>query len=309
MPEFIDVSSGYGSQTTEIYLKRVLVGDVESVRARLSAALERLGYDVIEEEPALHGRRGSKGWGVHYASADVLDYSMTLVIRLKSVSIHSTRATFDYTIKHPWLSEGEKEVLTREAEAITALATTRAADKVCAACGTEATDDSRFCRRCGAPMTSEHSELEVLRMTAEARAAHTSVVTGTILSLASTVAVLLAGLAFAIKGPLTTKALWALLIVTGIIGCFKLFVGWCAWGRLNLALKPEQREPRVLPVSGTPKTLQPGFEPAAIAALPPPQGVGMSITEGTTELLNTLERREAEAVRVKRGDVDTDSIN
>jgi len=304
MPDFIDVGSGYGSQTTEIYLKRVLVGDVESVRTRLSVALERLGYDVIEEEPALHGRRGARGWGVYYSSADVLDYPMTLVIRLKSLSVHSTRATFDYTIRHPWVSEGEKEVLTREAEAITALATMRAADKVCAACGTEATDDSRFCRRCGAPMTSEQFELEVLRMTAEARAAHTSVVTGTILSLASIVIGLLVWLAFAIKGSLTTKALWALIIVTGIIGLFNFFVGWCAWGRLNLVLKPKLREPRVLPVSGA-QTL-PGFEPAA-TALPPPRA-GMSVTEGTTELLNT-QRREEDAVRVKRGDADTGSIN
>ena len=305
MPDFIGASSGYGAQTTEIYLKRVLVGDVESVRARLSAALERLGYDVIEEEPALCGRRGAKGWGVHYASADVLDYSMTLVIRLKPISAHSTRATFDYTIKHPWLSDGEKGVLTREAEAITALATMRAADKVCAACGTEATDDSRFCRRCGAPMTSEHSELEVLRMAAEARAAHTSVVTGTILSFASIAVVLLAWLAFAIKGSLAPKALWALIVVTGIIGLFNFFVGWCAWERLNLALKPKQGEPRVLPVTGA-QTL-PGFEPA-VAALPP-RRVGMSVTEGTTELLNTLEHREEEAVRVKRGGTDTGAIN
>lgn len=308
MPDFIDVNNGYGSQVTEIYLKRVLVGDVESVRARLSAALERIGYDVIEEEPALHGRRGAKGWGVYYASADILDYPITLIIRLKSINVHSTHATFDYTIRHPWVSDGEKAVLTREVEAITALTTMRAADKVCAACGTEATDDSRFCRRCGAPMTSEHADLEVLRMTAESRAAHASVVTGTVLSLASIVVVLLAWLAFAIKGSLTPKALWALIIVTGIIALCNVFVGWCAWGRLNLALKPKQQEPpRVLPVSGTPETLQPGFEPAAAL---PPRRVGLSVTEGTTELLNTLERREAEAVRVKRGGAaDTGSIN
>jgi len=312
MADFIDVSSGYGSQTTEIYLKRVLVGDVESVRARLSAALERLGYDVIEEEPALHGRRGAKGWGVYYSSADILDYPMTLVIRLKPISIHSTRATFDYTIKHPWLSDGEKGVLTREAEAITALATTRAADKLCAACGTEATDDSRFCRRCGAPMTSEQGELEVLRMTAETRAAHTSVVTSTTLSLVSIGLVLVAWLAFAVKGAMAPKALWSLLVITGIIGLFNFFVGWCAWGRLNLALKSKVGEPRELPVSGAPQTL-PGFEPAAAAAvtaLPPRrQQVGMSITEGTTELLNTPDHRAEEAVHVKRSDADTGSIN
>lgn len=180
MSDFVDVSGGYGSQTTEIYLKRELVGSVESVSARLIAALERLGYDVIEDQPAILGRRGARGWGTWWGSADVLDYSMTLVIRLKPIGDHSTRATFDYKVSHPWLSKGDKEVVSREVEAITALATMRSADKLCAACGTEAMDDSRFCRRCGAPMTAEQTELDVLRMAAETRAGHTSVVTSTI---------------------------------------------------------------------------------------------------------------------------------
>jgi hypothetical protein len=84
MSNFTDISGGYGSQTTEIYLKRVLAGNVESVRTRLSAALERLGYDVIEEEPALLGRRGAKGWGTWYGSADVLDYAMTHAVCLET---------------------------------------------------------------------------------------------------------------------------------------------------------------------------------------------------------------------------------
>jgi len=37
MSDFMDVS-GYGSQTTEIYLKRVLAGNIESVRGRLGVA-------------------------------------------------------------------------------------------------------------------------------------------------------------------------------------------------------------------------------------------------------------------------------
>jgi hypothetical protein len=301
MSDFID-GGGYSSQTTEVYLKRVLAGSIKNVRARLEAALERLGYDVIEEEPALRGRRGAKGWGAWYGSADILDYPMTLVIRLKPIGAHSTRATFDYVIKHPWLSKGEKEVLTREAEAITALATVRAADKLCAACGTEAMDDSRFCRRCGAPMTSEQAELDVLRMAAETRAGHTSVVTSAMLSLAAIAIAIFAWIAVAVKGDLTPKLFWTVIGFVSIINLFNFLVGWCAWGRLNSALKPKREEPRVI-TAGDMQTLS-GNEAAALL----PGRVGMSVTDGTTEFLNP-QPREPETVRIKRGSNDKASIN
>jgi hypothetical protein len=300
MSNFIDVG-GYGSQTTEIYLKRVLAGNIESVRARLGVALERLGYDVLEEEPALHGRRGARGWGNWYSSADVLDYPMTLIIRLKNAGDHSTHATFDYTIKHPWLSKGEKEVLTREAEAIVALATTRATEKVCTVCGTEATDDSRFCRRCGAPMTSEQAELDVLRMAAETRAGHTSVVTSTILSLASIAIALIAWVVFLKKGTVSAKGLWIVICLMGILTLFNFLVGRFAWLRLNAALVSKREETGTLPSSRA-QTL-PDVEPAAL----PPRHVGHSVTEGTTELLKA-QTREQEPLHLKRGG-NTGSVN
>lgn len=300
MSDFVD-TSGYGSQTTEIYLKRVLAGNVESVRARLGVALERLGYDIVEEEPALHGRRAARGWGVWQSSADVLDYPMTLVVRLKSAGEHATHATFDYTIKHPWLSKGEKEVLTREAEAIVALATARATEKVCTICGTEATDDSRFCRRCGAPMTSEQAELDVLRMAAESRAGHTSVVTSAILSLASIAVALIAWVVFLKKGTVSTKGLWFVIVLMGVLTLFNFLVGRFAWQRLNAALATKREEIRTLP--GSQVNTLPHVEPAAL----PPRHVGRSVTEGTTELLNA-QPREQEPLHLRRGG-DTDSIN
>ena len=302
MSDFVDVSGGYASQTTEIYLKRELVGSVESVSARLIAALERIGYDVIEEQPAILGRRGARGWGTWYGSADVLDYAMTLVIRLKPIGDHSTRATFDYKVCHPWLSKGDKEVVSREAEAITALATMRSADKLCAACGTEAMDDSRFCRRCGAPMTAEQTELDVLRMAAETRAGHTSVVTSTMLSLVSMLLALLAVVTIAVNSSWGLKASWLWIVFLGVISLFNFFLGWCAWGRLNSALRHKRAEQRLSPVSDA-QTL-PGTEATAL----PPGRVGMSVTEGTTELLNPRQR-EQEAVPVKRGSSNTSAIN
>lgn len=306
MSDFVDVS-GFDSEVTEIYLKRVLACNIENARARLSVALERLGYDVLEEEPALHARRAARGWGTWYGSADVLDYPMILVVRLKSGGEHSTQATFNYTIKHPWLLDGDKDVLTREAEAVVALATTRATDNVCSVCGTEATDDSRFCRRCGAPMTSEQTELDVLRMAADARAGHTSVVTGTILSLAAAAAALVAWIVFAAKGSLPTKSLWFVIGLMGVLSLCNALTGRFAWQRLNSALASKRGEPRTLPGG---RAHQEALPTAEFAALPPRRATtaGHSITEGTTELLNTPQSKP-EPIHLRRGGGDTDAIN
>jgi hypothetical protein len=293
MTNFID-AGGFGSETTEIYLKRVLAGNVESVRARLGVALERLGYDVLEDEPTLHGRRAARGWGIWYGSADVFDYPMTLVVRFKSAGENSTHATFDYTIKHPWLTEGDKEVLTREAEAIIALATTRTAEKVCAVCGTDATDDSRFCRRCGAPMTSEQTELDVLRMAAETRAGHTSVVTSVLLSLTTVLVALATWIVFVVKGSVTMKGLWLMLGLMGVLTLLNCLAGRFAWQRLNAALASKREETRALPGNRVQTLPSAGFD-----ALPP-RHAGQSIAEGTTELLSA-QTREQEPIPLRRG--------
>jgi hypothetical protein len=301
MSEFVDYG-GFGSETTEIYLKRTLTGDVNAVRVRLAAALERLGYDVIEDDPVLRGRRGAKGWGTWYGSADVLDYATTLVIRLKPAGPHATRATFDYAIKHPWLSAGEKAVLTHEAEAITSLATMRASDRVCAACGTEATEDSLFCRGCGAPLSSEQAELEVFRMVAQTRAGHTSVVTSAILALSTLAVTIFAFIVTAIKGTLTTKAFLSLFILTSIVALCNLFVSSCAWKRLNLALRTKRVERQSLRLDNAQQMAD-----AVPAALPPKTAAGY-VTEGTTELFETP-KRERERVPINERGNDTDAIN
>ncbi len=306
MAEFMDMGSGYGSQTTEIYLKRVLAGNVESVRPRLAAALERVGYDLIEDEPELRARRGARGWGTWYGSADVLDYAMELVVRLKPVGAHSTRATFDYAIKHPWLSGGEKEVLAREAAAITALATMRAADKICAACGTESTDDSRFCRRCGAPMTAEQADFDVLRMTAETRAGHTSVVASAVMLIVTNL-MSLAVLIAAMAGVLETKGLRALAIIGGIIGFLNLLASLFAWKRLNRALKPKRDQASSLNVAGQ-ASLSSTPQPWATALPPTETAAHGSITEGTTELLD-MRAPERVAVPVRRGEKEADTLH
>ncbi len=148
MADYLAMNSGGNNfyQNTEHYIKRVLTGNVASVRLRLSAVLERLDYDFIDDEGEfeIQARRNSRGWAGAYASADVLEYPRTLIIKLKPLSESSTRASFAYIIKHPSLNRGEKEVLTREAETIVKLATIRATDKICTVCGTESTDEFTF---------------------------------------------------------------------------------------------------------------------------------------------------------------------
>ena len=247
------------------------------------------------------GKRGANGWGTWYGSADVLDYAMTLAIRMKPISAHATSVTFEYIIRHPWLSRGEKEVLTCEAEAITALASVRAADKVCVACGIESTGDSRFCRRCGTPMTSEQAELDVLRMTAEARAGHTSVVTSAIMLMITNL-LAFAALIVASFAPIGAKILWASTIIAVIIGFPNLLVLSCAWKRINLALKSKGEEHRKPAAS---KDLE---RPTIEAVDFPHQRAEISSTEGTTDLLPTQDHKP-ERVLTNHDSRDTGRIN
>jgi len=284
--------------TTEHYLRKVLVGDIKSVRVRLIAALERLEYDILDDDNhVIRGRRQARGWGTSYSSADVLDYPMTLIVKLKEQGDYATRATFDYVVKHPSLSKGEKDVLTREAEAISALATVRAVDKICSACGTESTDDSRFCRRCGTKMVIESSELEVLRMSAEISAGHTSVATTFIASLASTV-FLVAGLTALVAGGVVFgKGIGALLIIGLVLSLLSNIFVCFGWNRINRALKRSPAE-KASAVEANPPLVFPTRENGYLDDGPP-----VSVTERTTNLL--------EVVRdpAKTGEFRTDELS
>ncbi len=287
MSDYLAMNSG-GSQlypNTEHYLKRVLTGNAANVRQRLSAVLERLDYDFIEdgEEFEIQAKRNSRGWAGAYASADVLEYPRTLVIKLKPLSENSTRASFAYIVKHPSLNRGEKEVLTREAETIVKLAAIRATDKICAVCGTESTDDSRFCRKCGAPMTGDETALEVLRMTAEIRSGHTSVVTSAIIS-AATAIITLAALLILSSSGLIVKGALAILLLSVAFSLLNVAIIGFGWKRLNNALKSSAKEQKIINGKTSAQTL-PGAETSAL----PPRPVSFSVAERTTELLDRNE--------------------
>lgn len=151
---------------------RVMAGHVESVRQRLAIALEQLGYRVMSESP-LRARHGARGGGAYYLSANALDYPTRLEISLKPQGQGATQVTFDYQVQHGAFGKGARQTLTREAEAIIALASQRAQAMNCIGCGIEVAADTRFCRKCGAPVKpTALAELEVLRLTAGARAGY-----------------------------------------------------------------------------------------------------------------------------------------
>ncbi len=291
--ETVSSNTNSAGQTTEIYIKKILPGNIESVRRQLAGALGYLDYDIIEDEPQIVARCGARGWGTWYGSADVLDYARTLTIRLKAVSENSTRATFDYSINHPMLSKGERNVLVQEAKTIAEISKKQAIEKICAVCETESNDDTRFCRKCGAPLTSEQTEIEVLRMLAEIRAAKTSVVSSAVFMIVSMI-LLIITLILNNTELLKPRVLVLLLLLSGagiLIAVLSTFFGW---NRLKRALgKPVNQ------VQYVPRNAPESLETGEFYELPERKPI-TSVTEGTTNLLDEewTNRRKKEKIRV-----------
>src|SRR5215208_1534085 len=158
-------------------------GEIASVRARLIEAVQKLGYKILGEQP-IYAKRGKQGAACYDCSINVLDYPTILTVSLKQTNDAAVLATFSYEIKsYMRMTRGDRQTLAREAEAIAALATERSAISACRACGTQVTDESHFCRRCGAPLVLDVPELEVLRLTRNTRGSYHNIVAGTLLLL------------------------------------------------------------------------------------------------------------------------------
>jgi hypothetical protein len=286
MSEFIAAvaSGGDYTQITDHNFIKVLPGDIESVRERLVYALEQLGYRVISEQPLIVKRKRQAS----SCSFDVLKCIKSLTLGLKSLNPTSTLVTFDYEILSPVVTKGDRQTVEREAEAIMALANSRSVPTLCATCGTNNSADSRFCRVCGTPnVADEPVELEVLRLTAGARAAHQSIVGGAI-SMLAVLSLALPMIFLSSKGP---KGGTILLIVGEILSLLWLFYG--IWS-LHRTLNPKRGA----------KQLSLADVQSVSPALLPPQSARASVTEGTTELLVTPER-ERVAVPSRSKKVDT----
>lgn len=293
-----NMSTDYMSGTTvsDHDLTLAIPGDVGTVRARIVEAVQQLGYKVMGEQP-IYAKRAAKSCARLDCSINVLDYPTTVTISLKQTNDMSVLATFNYEVKsYMRMTKGDRQTLAREAEAVAALTTERHALSACRSCGTQITDESHFCRRCGAPLVLDVPELEVLRLTSGARNSYHNIAVGMFALLLAMIGV---SILLLFTGFRTSPFFWVGFGIA-IYGLFALIQG--TW-QLHFALNPKKTE------KTTAATAQPAFKTSVTTALPPAPARA-SVTEGTTELLSH-DRREKEPVHRKQHDtseLDTDQL-
>lgn len=268
------MSTEYMSATTvsDHDLTLAIPGDVASVRARLIDAIQQLGYKVLGEQP-IHAKRSAQSSARFDCSLNVLDYPTLLTISLKQANDVSVLATFNYEVKSCMrMTKGDRQTLAREAEAITALATERLAISACRVCGTQITDESHFCRRCGAPLVLDVPELEVLRLTRKTRDSYHNIFIGLF---ALVLGIISIWLGLLISGLNRSPLLWV-----GLgLGAYALSVLLQGTWQLHHTLNPKITTKNV--TTGA----RPAFKTSVTTALPPAPA-RVSVTEGTTELLH-----------------------
>jgi len=291
------MSTDYLSSATTLSdhdITLAIPGTVENVRSRLLTAINQLGYKILGEQP-IYAKRTGEGCARWDCSLNVLDYPTTLTISVKQMNDLAVVATFNYEVKsYIHMTKGDQQTLTREAEAIAALATDHLAISACPACGTQVTDESHFCRRCGAPLVRELAELEVLRLTRGSRASYHNIFVGL---MALFLAALTALPIFVVTGArITGPLLWA-----GIpLGTYALFLLTQGMWKLHRTLNPKELK------AATTRS-QPALTAFATTALPPASAKA-SVTEGTTELLfSPGDKRTPEPIR--RKDAETAEID
>ena len=274
----------YGTTDVDHDITLAIPGDAASVRARLIQALQTLGFKVVAEQP-IHAKRAARGAAKYGCSFNVLDYQTTLTISLRQTNELALLATFNYEVKScTYVTKGDRHLLEREAEAIVALATERLAMSACRACGTPVSDESHFCRRCGAALVQDLPELEILRLSKGTRAGYYNILIGVLSLLAAALTLVPMFIEARILGPFLMAG-----IPLGIVGFIMMFQG--AW-QLHRTLNPKDAK-------GAMPRLQPGFATSSTTALPP-RPVNASITEGTTDLLvPAQEHRTPEPVHRK----------
>jgi hypothetical protein len=288
MSQFIAVMemSGGNYAVSEHTVRRVVAGDVEAVRSRLVYALESLGYDVVSENP-LQARRGRLK---DIVRADFTEHPRKLAVGLRRGGAAATQVTFDFAVTHGgFVTKGDMLTLEREADAFVAAAAAPPATGVCRSCGTENGGEARFCRHCGAPNAAgAPAEVEVLRLTAAARAGLQEVVCGLLIAVVTAACMLPLIL---LGKPKVFNAGLILLAVGEALGWWMAIYGML---RIHRGLR-RGPEGQALPPAAAPQ-----LAPAREAALPPAY---VSVTEGTTELLGAVPReREKVPARRERGD-------
>jgi hypothetical protein len=275
-----------------------LVGNVETLRPRIVEAVEKLGYRVMSDNP-LQAKRAAQGGARYSCSFEPLDYPTKLTINLKQLNSTSVAATFYYEVQsYGWgLSKGDHKTLLSESQAIAALATQFNSVTSCTSCGTEVIDESRFCRRCGAPLTVEVAEVEIWRLTKGARVSLHEIVVGTSILLLTTLIVSL--IFYFTNIPKLEKVTAIIGLIIWSFGLWALIEG--IW-QLHRSLNPNKERTNMVPSTRTQiETAQ------TTTSLQPPRPVA-SITEGTTELLITQFDDSPVAVPIERKRVDTSDV-
>lgn len=287
-----------GTPISDHDLTLAIPGEVESVRRRLVDAVQKLGYKVVGEQPIYAKRRGQSAAAAWGCSFNVLDYPTTLTIALKQANDVSVLATFNYEVQS-YMMKGDRQTLEREAEAIAALAVERLAVSTCRTCGTQVTDESHFCRRCGAPMVLEVPELEILRLTKGTRGSYYKIFVGLsalLLALLTTLPL------FIVNG---ARIMWPMLGVGIPFASFGLCLLIHATWQLHRTLNPKAAKtiaPQPAPIA---------VQPASVTTALPPARPFASVTESTTDLLPAGARRVAEPVRRKdpnTAELDSDRL-
>lgn len=271
-------------------IRRVLAGDIESVRRRLAAGLEALGYTVLSENPLQARREQLKDC----IRADFTEHQRRLAVLLRPSSETATTVVFDFTVVHAGLmTKGDCRTLEREVDAIIALAEAPGSTGVCRSCGTENGEGGRFCRLCGAPNEAgEPAELELLRLTAASRAGLQEMVCGVAIALLA----LAVALAFMFTGrPKAINVGWGVLVIGELVGWWMALYGMLRIHR-GLNRRPDAKLLHAAPSVTT------QLPHAREASLPPAH---ISVTEGTTELFDNVPR---ERVHARREHSDTSPI-
>lgn len=275
---------------------RYVACDAESVRVKLADALEQMGYRVLNENP-LQARRSAKASASSGCSSDILAYQTTLNVGVKSTGANSTRVTFDYTLKGVYsgfITKGDRNTLTREAEAILAQALARGASAHCPACGadTSATaGNSKFCRQCGSPLSvTATAQMEVLRLTSGANASYSNLSGGVFFIAlgAALLLFLLLGSNDPVKYAKLVKVISFFSITLGGIGMTMLLFGIARLrNMLRHDIEPDSAPAlmrRDLPEGVRQESTGAPTTSSLAAALPPPSA-SHSVTEMTTDLL------------------------
>lgn len=269
----------------EHHFRKVIPGNIETVRQRLSDTLEDFNYMVISETP-LQAKRVNRR---NIMTANVLEYDARLTIGLKAISPASTLATFDYVVEYLF-SKGERLTLEREADAMIAMVTAPMNKTICPACETENVGAVRFCRVCGTPIMRSKlpAELEVMRLMGGTSAAEVEISWGisiVLFTLMLTLPMILLG------KPKLIIVGWILMALGELFGLLCLIYGM---RRLHKTVNPVNPAQQELPLETSRRISAQESTPVApaperLALQPQP----VSVTEGTTELID-----ESQAVPV-----------